>query len=103
MLDLAKPPSPSFAGYSPDFAEERMGCPPPPASPGTPPTSRLDFAGERMGSPLPRLRRVLPRLRGGENERLVILPTPPHLLHTVLTSLSHDEGNRINFIKEHLK
>ena len=79
MLDLAKPPSPGFAGYSPDFA------------------------GERMGSPLPRLLRVLPRLRGGENERLVILPTPPHLLHTVLTSLSHDEGNRINFIKEHLK
>src|SRR5215472_14788338 len=34
-------PSPGFAGYSPDFA----------------------------GSPLPRLRRVLPRLRGGERLR----------------------------------
>src|SRR5215472_10860149 len=32
------PPSPGFAGYSPDCAGESL--PPPPASPGTPPTAR---------------------------------------------------------------
>src|SRR5215472_2547599 len=46
-------PSPTFARYSPTTRQ-----PPPPPSPGTP---RL------RGSPLPRLRRVLPRLRGGES------------------------------------
>ena len=39
--------------------------PPPPASPGTPPTSR----GRDRKAPLPRLRRVLPRLRGGGTRR----------------------------------
>src|SRR5262249_49466583 len=63
------PPSPGFAGDSPDFAGERLLCPSP--SPGFAGYSP-DFAGERLlrllrPSPLPRLRRVLPRLRGGES------------------------------------
>jgi SAM-dependent methyltransferase len=47
QFGLRTAPSPGFAGYSPDFAGERRVVhgsdsvqPPPPASPGTPPTSR---------------------------------------------------------------
>src|SRR5215467_13342530 len=74
-------PSPGFAGYSPDSADRLCGGPPPPASPGTPPTPRTDSAGD----PLPRLRRVLPRLRGGE--RGVAGNTARHLTRDRLAAL----------------
>src|SRR5215467_10592365 len=58
MACLRVAPSPGFAGYSPDFAGERL--PPPPASPGTPPTTYPTKQASRG-----------PRLCGGECARLV--------------------------------
>src|SRR5215467_13342532 len=56
----AGPPPPASPGTPPTPRYRLRRGPPPPASPGTPPTPRTDSAGD----PLPRLRRVLPRLRG---------------------------------------
>src|SRR5262249_16031727 len=55
------PPPPASPGTPPTWRWRVGSYPPPPASPGTPPTWR-----GRVGAyPLPRLRRVLPRLGGG--------------------------------------
>src|SRR5262249_13135095 len=46
---------------------------PPPAWRGTPPTSRRPPSPASRGTPLPRLRRVLPRLTGGERAMPLVL------------------------------